>query len=97
MNFIIYDLEATCWDQAAFKNRPQEIIEIGAVSLNNFGEVQDTFSSLIKPTLFPAFSIFCPELTNISTQEINKAPYFPVDLDHFLDWVNIPEDFIPFL
>lgn len=94
MNFIIYDLEATCWDQAAFKNRPQEIIEIGAVSLNNFGEVQDTFSSLIKPTLFPDLSIFCQELTHISTQEINKAPNFPVVLDRFLDWVNIDEDFI---
>ena len=94
MNFIIYDLEATCWNQDAFKLRPQEIIEIGALSLNNFGEIQDTFSSLIKPTLYPDLSIFCQELTNITTQDTNKAPLFPVVLEQFLDWVNIEEDYI---
>ena len=36
MNFIIYDLEATCWNQDAFKLRPQEIIEIGALSVMAF-------------------------------------------------------------
>ena len=94
MNFIIYDLEATCWNQDAFKLRPQEIIEIGALSVNNFGEIQDTFSSLIKPTLYPDLSIFCQELTNITTQDTNKAPLFPVVIERFLDWVNIEEDYM---
>jgi inhibitor of KinA sporulation pathway (predicted exonuclease) len=94
MNFIIFDLEATCWDQAAFKNRTQEIIEIGAVKLNHFGEIQDSYSSLIKPTLFPDLSVFCRELTNISTQDTNKAPYFPVILERFLDWIDLDEDYL---
>jgi len=94
MNFIIFDLEATCWDQVALKNRPQEIIEIGAVSLNNFGEIQDSFSSLIKPKLYPDLSPFCQNLTQITSQETNKAANFPVVLEKFLDWIDIEEDYL---
>ena len=32
MNYIIFDLEATCWEHD--RNRINEIIEIGAVKLN---------------------------------------------------------------
>ncbi|MCC6410310.1 MAG: 3'-5' exonuclease, partial [Saprospiraceae bacterium] len=42
MHYIIYDLEATCWE-----NTPpgyiQETIEIGAFRINPYGEVRGKF------------------------------------------------------
>ena len=45
MNFIIFDLEATCWEGKP-PNMVQETIEIGAVRINPYGEVEDTFNRL---------------------------------------------------
>jgi 3'-5' exoribonuclease 1 len=43
--FIIYDLEATCWRSP--KPRQVEIIEIGAVKINEDLEIVDEFCEFI--------------------------------------------------
>ena len=54
MNYIVLDLE---WNQAANKkNRyakilPFEIIEIGAVKLNDSFQIIDTFQEVIRPVV----------------------------------------------
>ena len=48
MNFIVYDLEATCWNGHQI-SETQEIIEIGAVLMNNYGEVEKDFSAFVQP------------------------------------------------
>ena len=45
--FIVYDLEATCWRSR--KPRKVEIIEIGAVKLNENWRSSTTFASLFGP------------------------------------------------
>lgn len=91
MNFIIYDLEATCW-----KGRPpghiQEVIEIGAVKVNGFGEVIDKFNRFIKPKYNPTLSAFCRELTSITQEQINMASKFVAVIEDFQDWINIFEE-----
>lgn len=86
MNFIIYDLEATCWD---FKSDDyiQETIEIGAVMLDRFGEVQGEFNHFVRPILHPTLSAYCQELTSIDQVAINRAELFPHVIEDFQDWI----------
>jgi inhibitor of KinA sporulation pathway (predicted exonuclease) len=91
MNYIIFDLEASCW-----LGRPphgvNEVIEIGAVKVNDFGEVDSTFTRFVKPTVNPILSDFCKKLTSISQVDIDKTKTFPHIIQEFMDWVGVDED-----
>ena len=91
MNFIIYDLEATCW-----MGRPpkgvQEVIEIGAYKVNEYGEVLDTFNQFIKPWVNPYLSGFCQRLTKIRQVDVDRARKFPHVSQDFQDWINLYEE-----
>ncbi len=94
MHFIIYDLEATCW-----LGRPpgyvQEVIEIGAIKLNGYGEELSIFNRFVKPVVNPRLSAFCQELTSITQEQINIANTFPTVIEDFQDWIDIwDEDYL---
>lgn len=91
MNTIIYDLEATCWEGSP-KYLQQEIIEIGAYKLNEYGEVEDKFSQFIKPVIHPLLSTFCTQLTSIRQKDVDLAKPFPVVIEAFESWIDPPED-----
>ena len=61
MNYIIYDLECTCWEDKT-DEQTMETIEIGAVRLNEYGEVMGAFSRFIRPKIHPVLSDFCQRL-----------------------------------
>lgn len=87
MQYILIDLEATCWQ--GFQNgRKQEIIEIGAVRLDGYGTFIDAFETLVRPVHAPRLSAYCTELTGISTAMVRRAPEFPEALDAFLEWAD---------
>jgi 3'-5' exoribonuclease 1 len=92
LNYIIFDLEATCW-----LGRPphgvNEVIEIGAVKVNRYGEVASVFSKFVKPTFNPILSDFCKKLTSIQQSDVNKAKTFPAVCQEFIDWIDIDEDY----
>lgn len=88
MNFIVFDIEATCWEGRP-EDLTQEIIEIGAVRLNRFGEVEDVFSSFIQPILNPTLSVFCRQLTHIDQRDIDRSDTFPRVIEDFQDWADI--------
>lgn len=91
MNFIIFDLEATCWEGRP-PNMTQEIIEIGAVKLNQYGEVLGTFTKFIKPVLHPYLTLFCQQLTSIQQSDVDKASTFPNVIEYFQDWADVYDD-----
>lgn len=94
MNFIIYDLEATCWEGRP-PSKVQEIIEIGALRFNRYGELKGTFNRFIRPILNPYLSAFCQELTSIEQTDVNRAETFPSVVEDFQDWAEIfDEDYI---
>ncbi len=94
MNFIIFDLEATCW-QGSPPSLVQEIIEIGAVRINNYGEVESTFNRFIRPILNPRLSTFCQELTSIRQSDVERARTFPDVIEDFQDWAEVfDEDYL---
>lgn len=91
MNYIIYDLEATCWENPP-PGYVQETIEIGAFRVNHFGEVRGKFNRFIRPVLHPVLSPFCRQLTTIEQQDVNRANTFPTVIQEFIDWAYIEED-----
>jgi 3'-5' exoribonuclease 1 len=88
MNYIIFDLEATCWE-GDLMGRQQETIEIGAIKLDEFGEFQGSFNKFIKPILHPSLSVFCSRLTTIKQEEVDRASKFPEIIDYFKDWIDV--------
>lgn len=72
MYYIIFDLE---WNNAysyltnGFVN---EIIEIGAVKLDEYLNVVDTFKQLVKPKITKKLSSRCKKLTNITNEELKE-------------------------
>ena len=87
--FIVYDLEATCWRSR--KPRKVEIIEIGAVKINEKLEVVDDFCSFVRPKLHPEISPFCTKLTSIVQDDIEDAPMFDEAIELFEDWVGFSD------
>jgi inhibitor of KinA sporulation pathway (predicted exonuclease) len=83
MNYIVLDIEATCDDKMKIQN---EIIEIGAVKLNEDLEIVGEFQIFIKPILNPTLTDFCKELTKIKQSDVDQAVSFKEALEKFLDF-----------
>lgn len=88
MNYIIFDLE---WNQADKKSRevaklPFEIIEIGAIKLNEKFEKIGEFSRLIRPTVYHTMHVVTRDIIHISMSELKHEQTFPAVCRHFLKW-----------
>ncbi len=73
MNFVILDLE---WNGSYSKkvhHYVNEIIEFGAVKVNEQLNVVDTFSMLINPKIGKKISSHIADLTHISTEELKSC------------------------
>lgn len=82
---IVFDLEATCWDDGHSAER-QEIIEIGAVRLGPDLRVTGKFERLVRPKDEPTLSDFCAKLTGIRQLDVDAARAFPDALAEFDAW-----------
>ncbi len=86
MNYIIFDLEATCWK--GWDKSRNETIEIGAVLINEKKEILSEFCSFIKPLKYPILSNFCKELTSITQEQIDNSEYFSKVIEDFKEWIS---------
>ncbi len=91
MNYIVLDLEATCW-LGKPPNGINEVIEIGAVKINEYGEVLGFFSKLIKPKVNRKLSGFCKKLTGIKQEQLNVADGYVTVIEEFKDFIGINEE-----
>lgn len=87
MNYIILDLEATCWRDRASGNQ-SEIIEIGALKIDDHKMLLGEFSAFVKPKLHPKLSEFCTELTTIEQGDIDQAQDFKTVIRNFFKFKN---------
>ena len=89
MNYIVFDLE---WNQACdLKTKLEssltfEIIEIGAVKLNEEKEKIDDFHELIKPQVFQKMNQVTGELIHLSMEQLRNCRTFPEVADDFVKW-----------
>lgn len=86
-DYLIIDLEATCWETGTRTDR-MEIIEIGAVRLNSkTKEIIDDFSIFVRPKEEPTLTEFCKNLTTITQADVDNSLPFPEAFQKFLEWV----------
>ncbi|MFI3236435.1 MAG: 3'-5' exonuclease [Lachnospiraceae bacterium] len=88
MHYIILDLE---WNQSPIKQYenkkiPFEIIEIGAVKLNENREIIDKFSMLIRPQVYKKMHSITEELIHISMKDLQSEKGFQKVVREFLAW-----------
>ncbi|MEO1052768.1 MAG: 3'-5' exonuclease [Bacteroidota bacterium] len=90
MNFVVFDLEATCW-QGKREGR-NETIEIGAVLVNEHMQIVSEFEQFVKPVTNPILSDFCIELTSIQQSDVDSAPDFKEAINYFKEWFGYPDE-----
>ena len=93
MKYIIFDLEATCWEKKDI-NFKHEIIEIGAIKYNNEYSKISEFNCFVKPIIEPTLSQFCKELTSINQIDIDNALSFKKAIHNFKNWIVTSEDYL---
>lgn len=95
MNYIVLDLE---WNQAAdLKTKIEnqllfEIIEVGAVKLNEYKQQTDSFHELIKPQVFHIMNQITGELVHLSIDQLDNCRSFKEVVSDFIKWCG--EDYI---
>lgn len=94
MNYIVFDLE---WNQSGTvagtnPEIPFEIIEIGAVKLNEKKVMIDEFSALIKPQVYKSMHYMTGKLVHIKMAELKNEKPFNEVMDAFLEWCG--EDYV---
>ena len=97
MEYVVLDLE---WNQPdSSENMVKkpvtlrgEIIQIGAVRLNENAEATDSFSALIKPAYYTGLNEFVSELTHITREELSLGIPFCQAMDSFMEWC--PDEFV---
>lgn len=90
MNIIVLDLE---WNQNSLGKKDRssdkpvfEIIEIGAVKLNENYEITDKFSQLIKPQIYHTMHRITEDLIHLQMKELEKGKDFPIVMNEFMEW-----------
>lgn len=94
--FIIFDLEATCWEEnASYTRKDSEIIEIGAVRVDKeTGEIVNKYQRFVRPYFHPILSDYCINLTSITQQEVLDADEFPIVIPDFNNWILDSDEYI---
>jgi inhibitor of KinA sporulation pathway (predicted exonuclease) len=86
--FLVIDLEATCCNQKSIPSHEMEIIEIGAVMVNEKHlDVVAEFQTFIQPVRHPILTNFCTELTSITQDLVNSAPSFGEAIASLREWL----------
>ena len=91
MNYIVLDFE---WNQPLTEQDTitdpfpfdSEIIEIGAIKLDETFAAVGEFKTLIRPQFYPHMNGAVVRLTKIRPQELESAPLFPQAFQTFIDW-----------
>jgi len=100
MNYIVFDLEFNqkyedkkehCLEKSKNLSLPFEIIQIGAIKLNENFEKISTFNFLIKPTIHTIIHPYVENLTKISNDDINASENFPRIYDKFTKFIGEEE------
>lgn len=89
VNYIVFDLE---WNQGGenedqlLDSIPFEIIEIGAVKLNEKKEVIDRYERLIKPVVYHKMHYIAKKMLGLTMEDLEKEDSFVDILPDFLNW-----------
>jgi len=89
MNYIVLDLE---WNQSntgkenTVTKFPFEIVEIGAIKLNDESVMLSEFSELVKPQVYREMHRITGKLIHLEMEELERGEPFPVVMKQFQEW-----------
>lgn len=89
MNYIVFDLE---WNQSntgrekEVEKIPFEIIEVGAVKIDDTCVTTGEFHELIRPQVYREMHHITGKLIQLNMKELEKGENFPKTMKTFLDW-----------
>ena len=63
-----------------------EMIQIGAVKLDESRQIVDTFNQLIQPTCYRRLNPHVQKITHITQEQVDEAPVFQDAYETFIDW-----------
>lgn len=95
MNYIVFDLE---WNQGNPKREPEvygvpfEIVEIGAIKLNENKKMISEFNKLVKPQLYHELNYVTRKLIHLQMAQLEHGRPFPKVFEDFRAWCG--EDFL---
>lgn len=95
MNYIVLDLE---WNQSDTGEEPEvkvmpfEIIDIGAIKLNEDRAMIEEYNQLVKPVVYRHMHKITGNLIHLHMKDLEKGKAFPEVAREFLGWCG--EDFI---
>lgn len=94
MNYIVLDLEFNqpfpfkCGTKTVLNPEcPFEIIQIGAVKLNQNFELVDTFNFMIKPKIYPRIHPFVEKITGLTEDKLKNCSSFPEAFQSFVSFI----------
>lgn len=89
LNFIVFDLE---WNQCphgkekSVEGIPFEIIEIGAIKLNEKMEMIDQYAERIKPQIYKEIDRHVGLITHLTMKDLEKCRQFQEVVSDFINW-----------
>lgn len=89
MNYIVLDLE---WNQSntgleeEVTKIPFEIIEIGAIKINDKNVIVSEFNELVKPKVYREMNHITSKLIHMQMEELERGTPFPDVMKRFLEW-----------
>lgn len=92
MKYIVLDLEfnqdfTSLIDQNINKTYPFEIIQIGAVKLDENLNTIENFNSFVKPSIYKKINPYITDLTGITTEQLLNEKQFVLVYDDFIKFI----------
>lgn len=87
MSYLVIDLEATCDEQHRIPRAETEIIEIGAVLVDEALVPLETWQTFVRPVIHPVLTPFCIKLTSIQQEQVHHAPTFSEAIAALAAWL----------
>lgn len=95
VNYVVLDLE---WNQpmdgikSEDRELPFEIVEVGAILLNEERKIIGEFTQIVKPTVYHVMNEVTRNLIHLRMKELKQGKTFPETMKEFLEWCG--EDYV---
>ena len=88
MNYVVLDLE---WNQpdktdAVNSDLPFEIVEVGAILLNEDRQIIGEFTQIVKPSVYTEMNRVTGKLIQLHMKELKQGKPFVETMEEFFEW-----------
>jgi len=85
--YVFWNLKTTRWNDNS--GNVKEIIEVGAVKLDQSLNFMSKYHSYVQPRMCPILSNYCVTTNRVSQEQVDAAPTFVQMLKEFMPWIGV--------